>query len=65
VNFTEVLENIAGAVPKHPHFKRDEGKNGESTFRYVFGHPEDSNRELTVTVMAFNMPVALAGKSSA
>ena len=65
VNFTEVLQAIVAAVPKHPHFKRDEGKRGDSTFRYVFGHPEDTNRELTVTVMAFNVPVALTGKSSA
>jgi hypothetical protein len=57
VRFTEVLQTIATAVPKHPNFKRDQGKKGESTFRYVFGHPEDSNRELIVTVMAFNVPV--------
>lgn len=57
VNFTEVLQTIVKVVPHHPHFKRDLGKQGDSTFRYIFGHPEDTNRELTVTVMIFNVPV--------
>jgi hypothetical protein len=57
VNFTDVLQTITAAVPKHPHFKREERKRADTSFRYVFGHPEDKNRELTVTVMAFNVPV--------
>jgi hypothetical protein len=51
-----VLEKIAEAVPKHPNFKRDLGKQDESTFRYVFGQPVDANREITLTVQAFDVP---------
>jgi hypothetical protein len=55
-DFSAVLEKIAEAVPKHPNFKRDLGKQDESTFRYVFGQPVDANREITLTVQAFDVP---------
>jgi hypothetical protein len=54
--FSAVLAKIADAVPKHPNFKRDLGKQDESTFRYVFGQPADGNREITLTVLAFDVP---------
>jgi hypothetical protein len=54
--FSAVLAKIAEVVPKHPNFKRDLGKSGESTFRYIFSQPNDENRELTLTVMAFDIP---------
>ena len=54
--FTEVLKKIELAVPTHKHFKRNLGKADESTFRYVFGQPNDSNRELCLTVLAFDVP---------
>jgi hypothetical protein len=56
--FSAVLAKIGGAVPKHPNFKRDLGKEDESTFRYVFVQPNDANREITLTVMAFDIPEA-------
>ncbi len=56
VNFTDVLESIVATVPKHPNFKREQGKSSETSFKYIFGHPDDANRELIVTVMAFNIP---------
>ena len=37
-------------------FKRDLGKIGETTFRYVFHQPNDSNRELMLTILAFDIP---------
>ncbi len=55
-NFTEVLAKIGEAAPTHPCFKRDLGKGDESTFRYVFHQPADTNRELLLTVMAFDVP---------
>jgi hypothetical protein len=36
--------------------KRFVAKSDESSFRYVFHQPSDMNRELTLTVMAFDMP---------
>jgi hypothetical protein len=43
-------------VPTHTHFKRDLGASGESVFRYVFAQPKDSNREIILTVFAFDIP---------
>jgi hypothetical protein len=54
--FSAVLAKIAGITPKHPQFKRDLGKSDESTFRYVFAQPNDANREIVLTVMAFDIP---------
>jgi hypothetical protein len=56
-DFSAVLAKIAETVPKHSGFKRDLGKGDESTFRYVFVQPNDLNREITLTVMAFDIPV--------
>ena len=59
-NFSNVLTRIAEVVPKHGNFKRDLGKSGESTFRYVFTQPNDPSRELLLTVLTFDMPLAPA-----
>jgi hypothetical protein len=42
-------------TPKHAHFKREVDKPGETIFRYVFEQPSDPNREITLTVMAFDV----------
>ena len=55
-DFSAVLAKMAEATPKHRHFKRDQGALDKSTFRYVFGQPGDANREITLTVMAFDVP---------
>lgn len=60
IDFSAVLAKIAEAVPKHPNFKRDLGKQDESTFRYVFVQPNDANREITLTIMAFDIPATPA-----
>jgi hypothetical protein len=58
--FSAVLAKIADIAPKHANFKCDLGKSDESTFRYVFGQPGDANREIMLTVMAFDIPTARA-----
>ena len=55
-DFTGVLGKIAAATSEHANFKREVEKPGETMFRDVFGQPSDSNREVTLTVMAFNVP---------
>ncbi|MBZ5534057.1 MAG: hypothetical protein LAO20_21720 [Acidobacteriia bacterium] len=57
-DFTAVLSKIAEITQKHNNFKRALGKSDESTFRYVFGQPNDANREIALTVMAFDIPSA-------
>ena len=58
-DFTAVLSKIAEAVPTHPDFKRDLGKSDESTFRYVSRSRTMPDREIILTVMAFDIPANL------
>jgi hypothetical protein len=62
--FSAVLAKIAEVAPKHPNFKRDLGKSGESTFRYVFAQPNDANREITLAVLTFDIPTDPAGSAA-
>lgn len=57
-NFTDVLKKIAEVAPKHKFYKRTLESSNESNFRYVFHQPNDSNREVIATVMAFDVPTA-------
>jgi hypothetical protein len=61
-NFSEVLTKIEEATPKHQYYKRTVGKLDESSFRYIFHQPNDRNRELTLTVLAFDVPTLRANK---
>lgn len=61
-DFTNVINVMNETVKQHPNFKRDLGRKSETSFRYVFGHQDDSNRELILTVMAFHVP-SHTGKS--
>ncbi|TWA89387.1 hypothetical protein FBZ96_1201 [Bradyrhizobium stylosanthis] len=47
---------MEAAISKHPNLKRGPTKESETRFRCLFGNPTDSNREVTVTVLAFNVP---------
>jgi hypothetical protein len=60
-DFSAVISKIRETVPKHIYFKRDLGASGESTFRYVFAQPQDSNREILLTVLAFDIPTKIPG----
>jgi hypothetical protein len=55
-NFSDVLSKIGSGAPSHKCFKRDLSKSDESTFSYVFHQPNDPNREILLTVMAFDIP---------
>lgn len=59
-DFSAVLAKIAETAPQHPKFKRHLGKSGESTFRFVFAQPNDANREIILTILAFDVPTAPA-----
>jgi hypothetical protein len=58
-NFSDVLAKIPEIVLTHPNYKREVGKLDETTFRYVFAQPNDPNREITLTVLAFDTPKAM------
>ena len=55
-NFSKVLNAIPETVAAHKCYKRFLGKVSESNFRYVFSNRDDSNREMILSVLAFDVP---------
>ena len=55
-DFSKVLAAIPEAVRSHPQYKRDLPGSTESSFRYQFANRDDRNRELFLTVLAFDVP---------
>ena len=51
-----VLQRIPQAVREHANYKTALNYDPESGFRYVFSHRDDPERELTVTILAFDVP---------
>lgn len=51
-----VLNGIETATRAHKNFKRAVTWSHESGFRYIFHSNEDTNREMTVTVLVFHVP---------
>lgn len=55
-NLSNVLTQIPEIVKKHPNFKREVKYVSETGFRFILRHNEDSNRELILTVLVFDVP---------
>lgn len=55
-DFTGVLEKIEEGTHKHPNCKKLVKKRNESSWTYLFGHKDDVNREIAITVLAYNVP---------
>jgi hypothetical protein len=55
-DFSNVLKSIVEATEAHPNKKKGPEKLGETRFRYTFSNPKDTNRELMLTVIAFDVP---------
>ena len=55
-NTSTVLEGVAKTVKDHPNCKREQSRKSDTEFRYVFSHRDDANREITVTVLVFDVP---------
>ena len=51
-----VLSKIPDVAKNHPNFKRALDYDHVSGFRYCLGHNGDMNRELTLTVLVFDIP---------
>ena len=51
-----VLDGVRERTEAHPNWKRTVDWKHESGCRYIFHHPGDRNRELTVTVLVFDVP---------
>lgn len=55
-DFSKVLLAIPEAVRAHPQYKKDLPGSTETVFRFLFSNRDDRNRELYLTVMAFDVP---------
>ena len=53
---SKVLEEVKATTEAHPNYKRTLNWKHESGFRFVMHHPSDANRELTMTVLVFDIP---------
>jgi hypothetical protein len=51
-----VLAGISNETEKHPNFKRRLNWNHETGLRYVLHQTGDPNRELTLTILVFDVP---------
>ena len=55
-NFSRVLEAIPKTVEGHSNYKRHAKGGSDTDFRYVLRHRDDKSRELTLAVVAFEVP---------
>lgn len=55
-DFSKVLESLWATILEHPNCKRRPSQEGNSRMRYTFASKSDANREIHLTVMAFDMP---------
>jgi hypothetical protein len=55
-DLTKVLDQISRTVSGHDCFVREIPYGGETEFRFVLHHRGDRERELTLTVLAFDVP---------
>ena len=54
--FTKVLEAMKSTTNEHANCKRELDQPSESSYRFIFSHRDDVDRELTLTVVAFDVP---------
>ena len=58
-NFSQVLAQIPEVVSHHRTYeKRQDRGESESRFRFLLHHPDDPERKMTTTILAFDVPRA-------
>jgi hypothetical protein len=57
-NFSSVLAKIPEVVSAHPNCLRELAVAGETKCRFVLRHRDDPERELLLTIVAFDIPIA-------
>ena len=55
-HFSRILKVIPETMAAHENFKRALDPISDSDFRYIFAHRDDPNRELTLSVLVFDVP---------
>lgn len=54
VDFTKVLDTVNIESSKHDYYKKSNGKNGESSFSYLFKLPNDEDKEVYLEIILFH-----------
>lgn len=54
--FTEVLGKIDDEIAAHPQFVREASRRKETWIEFRFSLPDDESREVTLTILAFQLP---------
>lgn len=55
-NFTSVKQKIAETLRTHPNFKRELSVAHHDDYRAIVRHKDDPDREMLITVLAFDVP---------
>jgi len=55
-SLSAVLAQVPEMIQAHPSFIRKEAIDGETRFRFILHHRDDKERELTLTVLVFEVP---------
>lgn len=55
-NFSKVIKAIPETVEKHNNYKKSLKQVSETQFRYVFTHRDDPDKEITLSILLFNVP---------
>ena len=55
-DFTDVLAQIPTTVNAHPNTIRQEPYASDTGYRFTLHHQHDTQRHLTLTILAFNIP---------
>ena len=55
-NMSTVLEGIPKTVREHANYKTERYSHSKTDFRYVFGHRDDRSREITISILVFDIP---------
>ncbi len=56
--FSQMLDSIRETMKSHSSFKRELSQLSETSFPYLLAHRNDRNREMLLTVLAFDVPKA-------
>ena len=54
-NTSTVLEGVSKTIPEYPNYKAERKTELKTEFRYIFGHRDDTSREITVTILVFDV----------
>jgi hypothetical protein len=58
-NLSAVLEKIPGSIAEHSNFKRRVDYQNETGFRFIFRQKNDPSRDITLSVLVFDVPTEM------